>query len=316
MVTPPMRISRKLFAAGAAAILATITVGCSSTSDPDDPDNRIGPLDLMYLEAIGQSDELQESADDLETAVDTAIMTCMKDAGFDYIPLAQSSFVLTSSSVSDTQTLELARKNGYAIASEAETKEDDPSKIPTDYYDALTDAQRAAYDKALFGDPLSVDTATDSPENESIGCQEKALRAVLGDTREVEQRYQTLVAQIDAVYETVTKDSRYSELMSDWSTCMSDKGFSYATQDEAETHFIKEVESALTEPDSQQDRDSALDAVKKDEIATAIADAQCAGEIDMDDRIFEISREKQQSFIDANRVELTNYFAALAKAAE
>ena len=189
--------------------------------DYDDPDA-----------AAAQSMEYERRIQDL-------IARCMAEEGFEYVPavrpLSSSGFTL------DEETF--AREQGFGIttwygqANPFDSTDDrwvDPNYA---IVEALSDSERDAYQRVLFGSSLggsdeagaAVDEQGANPFGE--GCRGEAFEAVYGALEEV---WRQLGPKFEELSARMEADPRFQEANRGWAVCMADRGYRY---DSAETMY-------------------------------------------------------------------------------
>ena len=189
--------------------------------DFDDPDA-----------AAAQSMEFERRTEEL-------IARCMAEEGFAYVPavrpMSASSFMFDEES--------FAREQGFGITtwygqeSPFESTDDgwiDPNRS---IVDALSDSERDAYYRVLYGSSLgdsdAAGPAVDDPDPNPFGegCQGKAFEAVYGALEEV---WRKLGPKFDELSARMDADPRFQEANRGWAECMADRGYRY---DSAETLY-------------------------------------------------------------------------------
>jgi len=213
----------------------------------------------------------QQQKAQLDTAEHSLTAKCMNTAGFKFtVPPGSSSAPSDTTSVVD---LDDRRAHGYgmyeAVSKRATTAVDTDGQAP-DIPDirGLSAADARRWQQALAGDQQSVRTLRLSNGVEvsagSTGCTAQSRVAVYGS---IEQYLQLLnePQSIAADWANrVTSDQRYLDAVAKWAMCMKDKGYTYARPDDA-----------VADLQQQYERSSPA-SVRPKEIATAVADGECA----------------------------------------
>lgn len=179
---------------GLLVLLVLVAVACGGKSATDEPTRSPGvrsPLAELLGYSTDPADQAAEQQRfiEQERKVQQAVADCMKQEGFEYI--AQDPAVFMGSSTFDEDiafdSKEWAEKYGFGMsttfgsdgfAGPGTTPPTDPNQA---YVESLSEAERAAYHKALYGevpafDPTSAST-TAMAAFEPSGCDGEARRA-------------------------------------------------------------------------------------------------------------------------------------------
>jgi hypothetical protein len=178
-------------------------------------------------------------------------------------------------------------------------------------------------------------------EGFGFGCQGRAYEELYGSQSGQNALWEELGPDLEAMYERMQADPRIQEVNAEWSSCMADNGYEYEsqetlyedvfevfqarldeivgpnggyvdpfegwTEDEINAFFEEKSEdeiNAFFETANQQvDYDEeALAALQEEEIALAVAAAQCSK--DFEDLYLEVSAEYEAEFIAGHRQQL------------
>jgi len=178
-----------------------------------------------------------------QSRVEAAIRVCMRNEGFDYVPVdpfAQRAAILGSSRLSDEDFL---RQFGYGISTlwgRGKVTADPNARIRL----ALGPADRKAYDRALWGDnPGTTFTeAVDSGNFAKLGgCTRKATDRVFGGAKVLTQ----LQARLDQLEERILQDQRMVRAIGAWSSCMAQAGFQYDEPEDIDTDLFSSMEKIV-----------------------------------------------------------------------
>ena len=218
-----------------------------------------------------------------QSRVEAAISDCMRAQGFDYVPidpLAQRAAIAGSARLSDEDFL---NQFGYGISTlfGRGGPQSDPNERVRD---ALSSADRAAYDRALWGDNpgATFGQANDSGDFTRLGgCTKQSTELVFGGIAILNG----LVGKLDELDEQIAQDQRMVRAVEQWSACMTDAGFKYEEPDDIDGDILEhfqaivgpKVEAGATDtlnPDATFDQD-ALTTLQGQEVATAKADVSC-----------------------------------------
>jgi hypothetical protein len=207
------------------------------------------------------------------------IADCMAEAGFEYIPV-------------DVKTIEAAQarvrthpgftrrtykeKWGLGVTTRFDNPVRDTGLGPNlQIYNALSEPEKVAYFRTLFGDDPNADFAFTLDEEDfssTGGCTRKAVSRVFTPA----QMKGTYVNPKDVL---VDSDPRVAEARQKWSECMHDRGYEY---EEDQDEIIEEYQDRLDELLQGDDprtltgaRASALRKLQQEEIAVSLADLEC-----------------------------------------
>jgi hypothetical protein len=218
-----------------------------------------------------------------QTRVENLIRDCMKAQGFDYTPvdpLAQQQALTGKARISDE---EFIKQFGYGISTlfGKGTAQSDPNDR---IRKSLPPADRAAYDRALFGDfpGVTFAEAVDTGDFEEIGgCTKQATFEVFGGGAVLTQ----LVAKLDQLDERIVEDQRMVRAVERWSECMADQGHQYEEPDLIDEYLTKRFQAivgvgvrpgatAPPTPGTSYDK-AALAQLQQEEVQLGRADLAC-----------------------------------------
>jgi hypothetical protein len=220
---------------------------------------------------------------ELQSRVEARIQRCMKAQGFDYVPVdpfAQQQALTGKARLTDE---EFTREFGYGISTlfGRGSKQSDPNER---IRNTLSAADRAAYDRALWGDNpgATFAEAVDSGDfSELGGCTKQASEAAFGGTAVLN----ALVSKLDELDEAIIQDQRMVRANENWSKCMSEKGYRYEEPDEIDEDLLKRFKSIVgvavragatgpPQPGTSYDR-AALRDLQREEVKVGNADLEC-----------------------------------------
>ena len=267
-------MSNRIVTALSALIAAFLIAGCGG----DDPSAPATPVELEDQLGFSESGVAER-----QSRVEGRIQDCMKAQGFDYVPLdplAQRAALTGKAHMSDEEFLD---QFGYGISTMfgRASAGSDPNER---FRRGLGAADRAAYDRALWGDNPGL-TFAEAIDNDAAtelgGCTKKATEVVFGGAAVLS----ALQGKFDELEERITQDQRMVRAVERWSACMEERGFRYAEPEEIDSDLVERFHSivgpgtqpgATALPDPSRTYDHAqLAALKREEVKLARADLAC-----------------------------------------
>ena len=314
---PPAR-RRALPAAAAAAVLALLTAACGggqgSAERPETLEEALG---------LGEQDVRARAAE-----VQEAIRRCMQDQGFDYVPMDSSQLnirVVGRDGIDDpgeraTRGYGIATGDGPlggAVTERGGGGTGDPNQA---IRQALGEADREAYDRALFGRAhqavgegegrsgfvlspgAAVAEAGEPAGPADQGCFGAAQAEVGGNAVE------RIGPALRELQERVDADPRLVAVNAEWSRCMTDAGYSFDTPDEIVPYLFRRLQEAtgggrpgapvIRTPDVEVTPE--LAALQREELALAAADDACAAETGRAELAEAVRAEVERQFLEDN----------------
>jgi hypothetical protein len=251
---------------------AFAVAGCGDSKSND------APVELE--DTLGFSREGQM---ELQSRVENETATCMKNQGFDYVPVdpfAQQQALTGKARLSDEDFI---KEFGYGISTlfgRGNAQADPNERIRS----SLGPADKAAYDRALGGDNpgATFSEAVDSGDFSDLGgCTKEATDKAFGGT----DLLSSLVGKLDELDERIVQDQRMVNATEKWSVCMKDQGFSYEEPDAIDedlTRRFKAIVGSGTRPGATKAADAgvkvdqaALTNLQREEVKIANADSAC-----------------------------------------
>jgi hypothetical protein len=268
------RLARSLTAAMAAVSLL-LPAACGRASSKSPENETIG----LVEEAVGFSTEGMLAR---RARAEYIVRDCMKAQGFEYVPVdpvAQRAELLGAAHLSDE---DFEKQFGYGITTLYEQRRAQRKKLgPNEAIRArLSEAERAAYDRALWGDhpDANFDEVLDTGDFTRLGgCTKQAADQVFGGGEIV----RTIQQKLDELDNAILADSRMVEVVKKWSECMREAGYPGLTeQDEVDTVLKKKLDAIVGPADSPGDAEpgydkAALAALQREEVAMVASDVAC-----------------------------------------
>jgi hypothetical protein len=260
---------------GLALILlaAALVAGCGGDEKSNEP-----PQELEDTLGFGGGD----SAKEVQSRVENRIRDCMKAQGFDYVPVdpfAQQQALTGKARISDE---EFTRQFGYGISTlfgKGNEQSNPNERIRT----SLSEADRAAYDRALGGENpgITFAEAVDSGDfTELGGCTKDASEAAFGGPAVLT----SLVERLDELDERIIQDQRMVKANEKWTACMLEKGYRYEEPDEIDSDLEERFKAIVgtgvapgttTPPQGASFDRAALTELQREEVRIANADLDC-----------------------------------------
>lgn len=291
----------------------------------------------QFLDAgvdVSNGEELQAQAKKNQETIQALIAQCMADEGFEYIHWDPSAQFLNSIDRSDFKVDDKAwvSKFGYGIvntpkgdrAQAPSTQDADPNLA---YVATLEVAAQKAYYEVLYGttqedldEMYDEESQEAEPYNwEENGCSGAAQQEVSGEWDDLSVQYDDLFNAIYALDEQLETTPAVIKLNEQWSSCMADAGFSFATQPEAEKSIndaLFALYAEISEDEFAADGFKTYEGPQFDELAvqeimTAEADRTCRESTDYRDSKTRAKYELEKQFVEDNKTELEQYKAAV-----
>jgi hypothetical protein len=262
------------------AIVLATAIAIGACGDDADTQAEPPPVDIEDQLGFDQAGIIAR-----QSRVEAAIRDCMRDEGFEYIPvdpLAQRAAVLGSSRLSDEEFLQ---QFGYGISTlwgrgRAEADPNERVRL------AMTPAERKVYDRVLWGENAGATftEAVDSGDFEKLGgCTRNATERVFGGAQVLTE----IQGKLDALEERILQDQRMVRAIERWSRCMGEAGFQYEEPEAVDSDLFQRMEKivgplpgqfatgpAPGEKPTPYNR-SNLAALQHEEVAIARADHRC-----------------------------------------
>ncbi len=242
------------------------------------------------------------------------IAQCMKRQGFEYVPVdpvAQRAAMVGSAGLSQE---DFEKQFGYGITTLFEQRlAQSGTGANHDIRARLSEADRAAYDRALYGDDptATIAVALDSGDLTRLGgCSKEATEEIFGGTAVL----QTLQSKLDELDEKIFAEPRMAKAIAKWSECMREAGYDGLSEpDEVDAVLEKKLEDIVgapedrkaTAPGQEPDYDKeALTALQREEVAMVAADIACEKK-HLADVEEEVTAELEREFREENADLLT-----------
>jgi len=343
--------------AGLLLVLAAcggVDVAEDPTSSSDDPSNEEqtsngDPQTLAEFFGYGEEDfdvaaqQAEDRAREMEVQEKTA--ACMAEQGFEYTPyVPEEMFAYYGGPEEDLTEEERMKKYGYGMFTymleEAQNFEEfeDPYSPENDpnfvRMEAMSESERMAYEKALWGDWESFDWEPEydadgneifvEPDMSEIGgCMNLAQEEVWGGGQEFNDEMMALQEQLEPLwmdlYERIEADPRMADANAEWAACMADRGYTFTNQEDIWNYLGEKQEELFSEQQTFFEEggeieegadfgpfgpgidEAMIQQLADEELAIASDDWDCQGGKSFNDLRQEVSEEYEAQFIAENR---------------
>jgi len=340
--------------------------GSNEVSQADErPEWQIGPLDEFRVRIFGTSalrrvgtvarrsdfEEIAAETDRNQAAIEDAIVACMHEQGFVYMPrsawLSASVLQRPPGTFIPPGTREWAERFGFghstqdrngrwdeefelALNIDQEISQQDLNRI-----DQMSDAEQDAFWLALEGDADFIEELRDSgswidPQTRAeamrVGCRNYAHWAEVQWPDGVDE-FSGIRDAVEIEFpRLVAIDPRIQQLNVEWASCMIDAGYSdWGSPLEASDYMRDEVNTATgpfdaelhinwdweNDPDGPPQVD--LTALREREISIAVADWDCRNQVNYDARAAQIELELQRDFVNQHWLALEDWAGAIER---
>jgi hypothetical protein len=218
--------------------------------------------------------------------VENLVRDCMKAQGFDYVPVDPNAAQAALVGVQGMSKEDFEKQYGYGITTLYEQRRKQAvAGANKAIRDSLSEADRKAYDHALYGDDPTATfaEAVDSGDYSRLGgCTKTATDQIFGGADVL----QSLSSKLDELDQKMRADARMVKAVRDWSECMKAAGYDGLSEQEQVDTVLKkkldgivgapgDAEAAAAAPDYDH---AALTALQRDEVAMVNADVKCEHE--------------------------------------
>jgi hypothetical protein len=284
-----------------AAVVATLVLLAGCGGDDKPPETEGKTVDEIFGLEGDAILERQKRAESL-------IAPCMQKQGFRYTPVDP---VQQQAALTGTQKLteeEFNEQFGYGITTLFEQRLRASTLGPNQaYYDSLTDSEKAAFDRALYGNDKTATFAVvlDTGEFDRLGgCLKEATDEVFGGAELIED----VTAKLDELDQRILADARMVEVVEKWSDCMSEAGYSFLDPEEVDAYLENQLETIVgpietataPAPGAQPEWDTAaLRRLQQEEVEIVQKDIACEEEhiTEVEDKV---RPEYEREFLEEN----------------
>ena len=312
-------IRRRLSVLVLLPLASVLALTACSAPDGGDAPQETSPL-TEYLGALygGEQspEQQQEEFAEHERAREDLVAACMKEQGFDYTPNPQSGAFLSSGSGEwEPEDREWVAQYGYGVVDypgrdEPVEADEEYVDLNADYTAGLSESERAAYEEALSGPPVTEDQAAEDGSYEydwaASGCYGSAQHEL--DSRDPvrSSAHEPLMDALNEFYSSLQTAPELADLNAAWSSCMTEAGHpGFAVQYDAQSSVDAEVNAFREASDEPiEDSDPELETLGEKEIALALADLDCREKTDYRAEQKKVQDELERRFIADHEAEL------------
>jgi len=289
----------------ATALVGTLVLGACAETSPR-PETTGSPLGPYRELAYGTAGEQADRTVALQRRYEERVATCMKDAGFEYVPVVTSpDSVVLDEDVPPPGSRAFREQFGYGLASSPwqDVAAEDVPDPNAGYRAALTPGAQAAFDEELYGTP-EVDAAGITAQ--VGGCANAAWDDVYGVLAS-NPGWDRLLAEMDALQDRALDAQAARDVDRAWSRCMADRGHVGLADPAAAEESVRTLlagaqvraEDGLVAADA-----GSLADVGAAEVTLAVADLDCQEQVDLRGRKDAVLRTLEEEFVEQHRDEL------------
>lgn len=312
-MNPTRRSVTAVLALAAAALLGA----CGGGSSPSAAKARPNSIE----DALGFDEGSMQTR---EAKVQEEVRRCMQAEGFDYVPIDPSKQELVRVGPGFTNDdKEFRRTKGYGVstlAGESPTNSSGNDSDPNQRVrEALSEEDRKAYDRALFGvgaesgpgpgggviirddAPAGGHSGSEPGAKVDGGCFQAANEKVGGND------FEKVGPKLEELEERVRSDPRMVKVDAAWSTCMAGAGYDFERPDDIVPALFERMNSLIGGPSAGSgvftppDPDNPeLVELQRDELAMAKADDGCATKTGRTAVAKKVRAEAERRFLDEN----------------
>lgn len=300
--------------------------------------SREGGRGFTRVVRAGGGNEPTEEQLAKQRKVEEATATCMKNAGFDYVPVPPESN--PKSKFNDAFNLppdKFAEQYGYGISTIDWSMPADASDPNQKIRGALSPRAQQAYDKALNGPHATGNgrvIAAPGGKDESkldLGCRGKAAEEVYGKRdRKVDdfRKWESLFKDLGQLDKRIQADQRVVDATAKWADCLADAGHAGYEKVEEPREKVQQKLNELTgnnppakgagpaggdgAPSLDKVDAAKLTELRKFEIELAKADQGCKTKV-YDEPYKQARDEHEKQFVEQNKATLEAYRDEMAQ---
>jgi len=256
--------------------------------------------------------------------IEKLVAACMTAEGFDYTPVDQSPDTSEPGYEQGWGTEAWVAEHGYgAFPTPEETRQIDTQVVAEDpnlgYVASLSLSEQEAYYRALDGplpdrDTLAATKEGDAPAYDwtTAGCRGEAQHTVTGVDPTQSERFEPLVAAMNAIEQDQLSDPAMLPIDDEWSECMADAGYDGLATRQAAVDAVFAQSSAYWDSGATEEPAADLRAEwRVFEIDIALVDFRCAETVGYAVKALAVQAARETQFIADNKVELDAMLAEI-----
>lgn len=257
----------------------------SNTATPAVSQDSVAPATEQGQEAMPGTEEFGLTEEELVQgveAVEGLVAKCMREAGFEYVPVDYATVrkaMDADKTAPGLTTEEYAATYGYGISTQPPGGAASPAIIGLGeenmrIFNSLSGSDQAAYNYTLFGENTDATFAVSLEAedfSETGGCTRAAIEQVFSP----EELGAAYYNPGDALIE---QDPRVIAAIGDWSDCMREAGFNFDSPEDIEEDIMDRLDAILdgAVPEELSAAGQAeLTELQGEERAIAVADLEC-----------------------------------------
>lgn len=237
-------------------------------------------------------------------AKEQVILECMREHGFEYVaydPQLSTDEMAAATALS----LHLPNSTGYGILASLSRDRHEQIALPEDqnnaYLETLSPTERDAYIRAMFGN-----VGDSNSDQSDFGCVGRGNDSVPAQTAQNAAWLEEAASEVES---RTFSDADVIAATDEWSDCMNERGFSYASRPELFEQLLREfrpVFDAVAAVGRIESADASLSATiesfREKEVTLATADIECDRSVGWTATYLEAITRYQQEFIEQHPV--------------
>ncbi|AYY11416.1 hypothetical protein EF847_00445 [Actinobacteria bacterium YIM 96077] len=291
------------------------------------------------VSSVGSEDrEMSEEERQNFQRFEELVAECMQEEGFEYVPRSADDLESANSEFEEAFALEpeeFAEEYGYGFTTLMAGNEEEPADPNEEIREDMSETEREAYDRALWGDMTGTEEAVseegaeqtappEPPAPEDRGCQGQASAEVYeqSEGESVDMRdFDGLMSDVSALQERIRSDPRLEDAVSEWQHCMADGGYpDFEHPDDAEQSVLQRMNELYTASQEGEDGGSSgmmtnpfdeldqeeLAEIQEYEVDVATVDYACQQEHYLE-TYREVAFEMEEEFVEQHKEELEQF---------
>ncbi|GAA4234121.1 hypothetical protein GCM10022254_38260 [Actinomadura meridiana] len=275
--------------AGLAAVAGTaglVLTACGGKTDPPPKGDSQSGMTLERRQLIIAENEL------------TSI--CMRKHGFKHVTAIPPVREAPDPAAVEGDNIASRKANGYGLSSRGQGNGLDGVGVNGRYLDSLSKAEQARWQRTYIGDDTKKINVT-MPDGSTVstgsdGCVTEARRTLYGDISKYLRVYMVAVNYTGEAYRLTIGDPAYTAAVGRWKQCMTGRGYHFDSPKAAYEATDEEYEKA-------EDKAKA----RRQEIAVAMADAECNRQVGLSKLQHEIQQKNEEAMAKKYQADILAY---------